>query len=426
MQSTRHVLSRRLRWWRAFPALRHRNFRLFLGGQFVSLCGTWMQSVAHGWLVLTLSNSPFLVGLVPALGGLPILLFTLYGGVLADRVDKHRFIIVLQAFMLCEAITLAVLTWRHWITVPWVIGIAIFFGFLTAFEVPARQAFVVEMVGKADLMNAIALNSTAFNVSRVIGPALAGILIAAAGIAACFAANALSYVGVIIGLLMMRWPKGEKPLPAAAGLRGPGFAEGFRFVAGEPWPRAIIILTAVFSIFGFSFIAMLPVYARDALGVGAGGYGLLVSSVGVGAAIGALTLAGLGGGTPQEQLALRTALAFGVVLVLAALMPHFWIAAALLMAAGCVMAVQGITANSYLQSSAPDHLRGRVMGFYSWVSLGLAPFGTLQAGWVAERWGVRASLVVGGGVCAACALVLRWVMGGRGDWRGRGGARLGV
>jgi MFS family permease len=410
---TRRLVRRRASWRRAFPSLRHRNFRLFLAGQFVSLCGTWMQTVAHGWLVLTLTNSPFLVGLVPAIGSLPILLFTLYGGVLADRVDKHRFILVLQSLMLTEAVTLAVLTWRHLISVPWVIAIAVFFGFLTAFEVPTRQAFVVEMVGKEDLMNAIALNSTAFNVSRVFGPALAGTLIAVAGIAACFAANALSYVAVLGGLLAMRWPAGRA---RGAGLiEQPGFGEGFRYVLGESWPRAIIVLTAVFSVFGFSFLTMLPVFARDALHVGAGGYGALLSAVGIGAAAGALALAGVGARAPQERLALSTGLAFGVLLIVAALAPQFWLAAAFLVLAGCTMAVQGITANTFLQRSAPDHLRGRVMGFYAWVALGLAPFGTLQAGWLAEHYGVRASLAFGGGVCAVCALLLRWMMGG-GRW----------
>ena len=189
-----------------FAALKHRNFRLFLTGQFISLCGTWMQTIAQGWLVLHLTNSAFAVGLVTALGSLPILLFTLYGGVIADRVNKRRFIMVLQSLMLLEALTLGVLTALDLITVEWVMGLAVFFGFLTAFEVPARQAFVAEIVDRDDLMNAIALGSSAFNLARVIGPALAGVLIATLGLPACFFANAVSYLAVIVSLTRMQVP----------------------------------------------------------------------------------------------------------------------------------------------------------------------------------------------------------------------------
>lgn len=400
----------RVRWRRAFPALRHRNFRLFLAGQFVSLCGTWMQTVAHGWLVLTLTDSPFLVGLVPAVGSLPILLFTLYGGVVADRVDKHRFIVVLQCLMLLEALTLATLTWLGIVTVPWVLALATFFGLLTAFEVPARQAFVSEMVGRGDLVNAIALNSTAYNLSRVFGPALAGALIAFAGLSAAFFANALSYVGVLVGLVLMRWPEGQRPQPRAGAAAS--FGEGFRHLAREPWPRALILLTAAFALFGFPFITMLSVFARDALGIGASGFGILVSAVGVGAAAGAIVLAAAGSRVSQAPLALRCALIFGVLLGVVALMPGWVPAALLLTGVGCAMAVQGISANAYLQRTAPDHLRGRVMGFYSFVALGMAPFGALLAGAVAERFGVRASLAMGGLACALTGIGLALAMRG--------------
>ncbi|MBA2628165.1 MAG: MFS transporter, partial [Gemmatimonadales bacterium] len=250
----------------ALASLRHRNFRLFLGGQFLSVCGTWMQSVAHGWLVLTLTNSALAVGLVTALGALPILLFTLYGGVLADRVNKHRLILILQSLMLCEALALGVLTAFHWVNVAWVIGLAVLFGLLTAFEVPTRQAFVADLVGKEDLMNAIALNSSSFNLSRVIGPAIAGTVIAGIGIAACFFANAVSYIAVIAGLLLMRLPPAA---PRTGSDRNEGLGEGFRYIVGSRWPRTLILLTATLSVFGYSFIAMLPVYARDVVKVGA-------------------------------------------------------------------------------------------------------------------------------------------------------------
>jgi MFS family permease len=368
-----------------------------------------MQSVAHGWLVLTLTDSPFWVGLVQSLGTLPILLFTIYGGVVADRVDKHRFIILLQGAMLLESLALAVLTWTGYVTVPWVIVLAVFFGLLAAFEVPARQSFVVEMVGRGDLTNAIALNSTAFNVSRMIGPALAGALIATAGVAACFLANSASFVAVIIGLLAMRWPGGR---PRVAGLgAGASLGEGARYLAGEPSSRALMLFVACLSIFGYPFIAMLPVFARDALGAGASGYGGLLSSVGVGAAVGAIGLAAIGRQGGQARAALASGALFGACLAGAAAVPSFPAAAAILVGAGSSMAIASINANSYLQRSAPDHLRGRVMGFYSFAALGLAPVGTLQAGWVAEHFGVRSSLAVGGLVCATASLVLGGIVG---------------
>src|SRR5215207_1313875 len=247
-----------------FAALKHRNFRLFLGGQFISLYGTWMQTIAQGWLVLHLTNSAFQVGLVTALGSLPILLLSLYGGVVADRVNKRRFLVVLQSLMLLEALTLGILTTLDLITVHWVMGLAVFFGFLTAFEVPTRQAFVAEIVERKDLMNAIALGSSAFNLARVIGPAVAGILIATLGLAACFFANAFSYLAVIASLVRMDAHSGRAPAAASVWT---AIGEGFAYVFGSRWPRALVIIVTTFSVFGFSFMPLMPVFARDALGL---------------------------------------------------------------------------------------------------------------------------------------------------------------
>src|SRR3990172_334413 len=270
-----------------FAALRHRNFRLFLIGQFVSLCGSWIQTVAQGWLVLQLTDSAFAVGLVTTLGSLPILLFTLYGGVIADRVNKHRLVLVLQALMLTEALVLGILTQLHLVTVHWVMGLAVFFGLLSAFEVPTRQALIAEIVEREDLMNAIALGSSAFNVARVVGPAIAGTLIATVGLAACFYANAASYLAVVASMLLMRLEPRAAPRaePALDAMR-----EGFRYIFGNRWPRAIVTIIATFAVFGFSFIPMMPVFARDVLHLGARGYGAMVSAIGVGAAAGPLFL----------------------------------------------------------------------------------------------------------------------------------------
>ncbi|MGH7702786.1 MAG: MFS transporter [Gemmatimonadales bacterium] len=379
---------------RAFPALRHRNFKLFITGQFLSLCGTWMQTIAQGWLVLQLTNSAFQVGLVSMLGSLPILTFTLYGGVLADRVNRRRAIFFLQGLMLLEALTLAVLTRTGVATVHWVMALALFLGTLTAFEVPIRQSFMIDMVGRADLMNAIALNSSAFNVSRIIGPAIAGALIAAVGIAACFFANAVSYLAVLASLFLMD-PSAIVAPNRRTGRRN-SFKEGVRYALGLPRPRALLLLTATFSVFGFSFLTMLPVLARHELGTGAAGYGGLMSAVGIGAGAGALGMAAFGKRLPRGRLIRWGGLLFGGSLLAIASVKVYWLAGLFLGAAGCAMILTNVMTNTLLQTEVPDHLRGRVMGFYSWTVLGMAPLGSFQAGWVSEHFGVRASLVVGG------------------------------
>jgi MFS family permease len=390
-----------------FAALRHRNFRLFFIGQFVSLCGTWIQTVAQGWLVLHLTDSPFAVGLVTTLGTLPILLFTLYGGVVADRVNKHRLVLILQAGMLVEALLLGILTALDLVTVHWVMGLAVFFGLLSAFEVPTRQALIAEIVEREDLMNAIALGSSAFNVARVVGPAIAGGLIATVGLAACFFANAASYLAVLASLLLMRpATRPQPPIEAAFD----AMREGFGYIFGNRWPRAIVGLIATFAVFGFSFMTMMPVFARDALGLDARGYGALISAIGVGATGSAFFMAALGGRMRRARLVLGSGVLFGLTLTAAALAPGFGTALLLFTLAGCLMALNGIAANTMLQLQAPDRLRGRVMGFYAFVVLGMAPFGSLQAGWLAEHFGVRAAVASGGLVCLAVAGAVAWAM----------------
>jgi MFS family permease len=310
--------------------------------------------------------------------------------------------------MMCEALALGTLTVTGHITVHWIIGLAIFFGLLTAFEVPTRQAFMAEMVGRGELMNAIALNSTGFNVARVVGPAIAGVILAAFGAAACFYANAASYVAVLVSLFRMRL--GEQARPAVPVDLVTSFREGFNYVMRERWPRALMILTITFSVFGYPFMTMLPVYARDVLHVGAGGYGATVASVGVGAAVGALFLAGFGRSRGQARVALGAAGLFGLVLIGSALAPHIASALALFTLCGLTMALHGIAANTLLQREAPDHLRGRVMGFYSFAVLGLAPLGAFQIGWISEHLSVRAAFAIGGGICGLVAGLVTWRM----------------
>jgi MFS family permease len=392
-----------------FAALRHRNFRFFITGQFVSLCGTWMQGVALGWLVLELTDSAFAVGLVSAMGALPVLLFTLHGGALADRWNRRRALILLQGGMLLEALVLAVVAFTGHATLAWIIPLALIHGTLSAYEIPVRQSFLMDLVGRENLMNAIAMNSLAFNLSRVFGPALAGVVVAAAGAPTAFFVNAASYLAVLWGLFQIRLD----PAFIVPRRTPPPLAEAFRYIFAPGWPRTLITMTATYTVFGLSFLAIMPAYARDVLGTGATGYGGLTSAFGIGAAIGGLVVAGFGSRFRRGEVALRGGLLIGISLLLAALFPIYGVAFVLLMAGGAAAAVAAIVTNTILQTEAPDHLRGRVIGFYAFIVVGLAPFGSLQAGWIGEHLGIRATAAVGGGVCSLVAISLMTRRAGR-------------
>jgi MFS family permease len=388
-------------------ALAHRNFRLFIAGQGISLIGTWMQSIALGWLVLELTNSPFAVGLNSALRSFGVLLLTLYAGIVADRVDKRRLIILTQTLQMVEALVLAVLVWAHVVAVWQVMVLAVFFGIVTAFDIPVRQAFVVELVGKDDLMNAIALNSLMFNAARVVGPAIAGLLIGIVGVGTCFFLNGVSYIAVIGGLLAMRLPP-SGPRPVAGSAWG-GFREVLQFLRSERRVSTLILLTSVLSIFGFPFLVMMPVFARDVLYVQAGGYGALTAAVGVGAMLGALAIAiNSRRLTSRGGLMVTGGTAFGVLIAMFALSRSFALSLVLLALAGCAMIVNNALTNTMIQTIVPDHLRGRIMGFYSFVFVGLSPLGAFQAGAFAERFGAPWAVGVGGLVCAAVVAIAAW------------------
>ena len=375
-----------------FRAVRHPDFRRFLTGQGISLVGTWMQSIAQGWLVLELTRSAFAVGLTSTLATLPILFFTLYGGVVADRVDKRRFIMALQAVMLVEAAVLAALTLTNQVTVEWIWALAVLFGLATAFEVPARQAFLVELVPAEDLVSAAAVNSTTYNLARVIGPAIAGIVVAIAGPGAAFALNALSYVAVLVGLSRIRAPHIPKP-PSAR----PSVFTGVRFIRSRPVLAALSWQMVLLTVLSGSFIPILAVYAREVLHVGARGYGALTAAVGVGAVAGAVLIGGVGTRLPRPRAAVIGAATLSVSVVLLAFSREAFLSLVLLALAGAAMATQGIATATSLQLAAPNELRGRVMAVYSFVVLGLAPLGAFQAGWVAEHLGAAWSIGLSGG-----------------------------
>jgi MFS family permease len=389
-----------------FGALRHRNFRLFFVGQAVSLTGTWMQTVAQGWLVLLLTNSPFYVGLVSALGSLGVLLFALYAGIVADRTDKRRALQITQTLQMVQAFALAGLVWTGTIATGHVMALAAFLGVVSAFDIPIRQSFVVDMVGKDDLLNAIALNSSVFNATRVLGPAVAGLMIGRVGIAWCFLLNGLSYLAVIRNLAVMDLPSRQAiagPPSAWAGLR-----EVVAYVRRDARVAALILLTALLSIYGFPFLVMMPVFARDVLRVGAEGYGVLMASVGVGAMVGALSIAAFSRRLPRGRLQLLGGAAFGLLVTLFAASRSFVSSVLLLGLGGCAMIVNNALTNTMLQTLVPDHLRGRVMGFYSLVFVGMGPLGSFQIGAAAERFGAPVAVGIGGVICACAVAFASW------------------
>jgi MFS family permease len=392
-----------------FGALAHRNFRLFFTGQGISLVGTWMQNVGEGWLILTLTNSPFYVGLTAALSSVGVLLFSLYAGVIADRVDKRRFIILMQLAFMIEAFTVSILIWTNAIAVWQVLVLATTLGLASAFDIPMRQAFVVEMVGKDDLMNAIALNSSLFNAARVIGPAIAGLLIGTVGIAWCYFLNGLSYIAVIAGLLMMRLPYDPRPPKTTSAWTG--FREVLAYLRDDRRLRVLMILTAILSVFGFPYIAMMPVFARDVLNRGATGYGALTSSIGIGAVIGALGIALASARIrARGRLMLIGGAAFGILLILFSASRVLALSMGLLGLAGCAMIVNNSITNTLIQTTAPDHLRGRVMGFYSFVFVGMAPFGAFLFGVVAEHVAVPTTIAMGGTIVVLAVTIAAWAV----------------
>jgi len=389
-------------------ALAHRNFRLFFIGQGISLVGTWMQNVGEGWLILQLTNSPFYVGLTAALSSIGVLLFSLYAGVIADRVDKRRVIIFMQIAFMLEAFTVAILVWTSVVAVWQVLLLATLLGIASAFDIPMRQSFIVEMVGKDDLMNAIALNSSLFNAARVVGPAIAGILIGTKGIAFCYFLNGLSYIAVIAGLLMMRLPPYARPAKPSSSWSG--FREVLDYLKNDRKMRTLMLLTAIFSVFGFPYIAMMPVFARDVLHRGAAGYGALTSSIGIGAVIGALGVALASGRIRRRgRLMLSGGTVFGLLLMAFAASRSLPLSMGLLALTGCAMIVNNSLGNTLLQTSAPDHLRGRIMGFYSFVFVGMAPFGAFLFGVVAEHVGVPTTIAVGGAIVALAVSIAGWL-----------------
>ena len=389
----------------AFRALRHRNFRLFFVGQLISLIGTWMQMVAQSWLVLKLSNSPLMLGIVSFAGFMPIVLVALFAGVVVDHVDRRRLIIGAQTLLMISAFVLGILTWAGVVKVEYVIVLAALNGFVSSFDMPGRQAFVVEMVGREDLPNAIAMNSMIFNGARMVGPAIAGLSIAVIGVTGCFMLNGVSYLAVLWSLFQMELPRRERREFGATMMRQVRL--GLAYVWQHRPTLWLLVLVAINMGIGMQYSVLIPVFARDLLHVGAHGYGFLMAAQGLGAVISAIVM----NSRSTAPKALRQNLVFGIFLMAFAtagfgLSTWMWLSLLTQLLIGVGLMNHMVTTNTLLQLFVSDELRGRVMSIYTLSFIGTAPIGSLTVGYIGEHFSPRTAVMV----CAAFSLMCGFLL----------------
>jgi len=386
-------------------ALRHRDFRVFFAGQAVALVGSWMQQVAQAWLVLSLTNSPLRLGLVGSLNFLPVLLFAIVGGAVADRLPKRRLLVITQSLLGCQTLTLALLIVTGRVRYWHVCALAVVWGIANTVDLPVRQAFVVELAGRADVTSAVALNSAAFNVARIMGPAAAGLLIARAGVAPAYFINAGAFVVVIVTLLLVR-TRGA-PLPRLGTTIGAEIREGVLYALRTPRIVVLLAVLLVISFTVFNFSIYVPLFARQVLGRGPEGFGLLMASVGVGAVGGALTLGALQ--APSLALLFATGFLSCAGLVVMSTVHGFGVASVALFALGWISVMVVAGCQAALQLAAPDRLRGRIMSLHTFIYGGVFPFGAFTVGSISEHWGVSWAFRVAGLVgLATLSVVLAW------------------
>ena len=381
---------------RVFRSFRHRDFAVFWSGNFLSNIGTWMQTVALGWLVLEITDSAWMVGVNGFVSAAPTLLFTLIGGAIADRVDRRRLMLVMQFGMLALALLLGTLTLLEKIDLRSILVIAFLSGLAMAINYPAYQALYPELVKEEDLLNAVALNSAQFNIARAVGPTVAGLALGAVGVAACFYLNAVSFLGLIVALLLIRPPQF---IPHKGSSVWQAMREGFGFVGERRLILLLLSVSGFLSLFGLPFVILMPVFARDLLGVGASGLGYLMGGAGLGASLCAIVLAYIGEPRNKSQTITSSAMTFSLALVGFSMSGSFWLSFGLLAVLGAAMVGTLAVTNTSIQRLTPPRMRGRVMSMYNLSLLGLAPLGSLQAGAVAEVLGARVALGYGGVLC---------------------------
>jgi MFS family permease len=381
-----------------FRALNHRNYRLFFGGQGISLIGTWMQQVAMSWLVYRLTNSAFLLGVTGFLGLIPTFLLAPFSGLLSDRLNRHRILIITQTLAMMQAFVLAILDLTALISVRYLILLILFLGFVNAFDAPARQAFVVDMVEKReDLPNAIALNSFLFNGARLVGPSIGGILISILGEGMCFLLNGFSFLAVIVALLAMKIK--SKKTEAQRTQVWHSLKEGFTYAFGFTPIRSILFLLGLISLMGMPYTVLMPIFARDILHGGPHTFGFLMAASGVGAVAGAIYLASRRSVLGLGRIIVIASTIFGIGLITFSLSHIIWLSLLLLVLTGFGMMVQMASSNTILQTIVDDDKRGRVMSFYTMAFMGMAPFGSLLAGSLASQIGAPNTLFIGGASC---------------------------
>ncbi|MBL9098699.1 MAG: MFS transporter [Alphaproteobacteria bacterium] len=379
---------------------RHRAYRLFFTGQLISLLGFWIQAIAQAWLVYRLSDSPLLLGLVGFANQVPVLLLSPFAGVVADRLERRRVLFVTQGVMMTSAFVLAALTLSHTVEVWHIVALAFVSGTANAFDVPTRQSFTIEMVGRQDLPLAIAANSIMFNAARLVGPAIAGVLVAAVGEGWCMALNGVSYLAVLTSLALLRVER-QPPRPPSHPLAD--LREGFIYVSTHRETRTLLLLLAGSSLFGTAYLTLMPVFARDVLHGGSDALGFLMASVGAGALLGAIGISRVPAKL-MPAMPFVSAVGFGLALVAFSQSTNFLLSMALLVPAGLGMMGQGVSTNTLLQSSTTDALRGRVMAYYVMAFIGMVPISSLVSGWASHYVGAPLTLAIGGTVVAALAV----------------------
>jgi MFS family permease len=410
----------------ALRALRYRNYRLFFSGQLVSLIGTWMQIVAQSWLVYRLTGQAAMLGLVAFAGQIPVFLLATMGGMASDHMRAHTLIVITQSASLVLTLILALLTLSGHVHIWQVVATSLLLGVVNAFDIPARQVFVAQTVDRPDLMNAIALNSSMFNGARIIGPAVAGILVASVGEGWCFLINSLSYVAVIAGLLAMRLDAAHTRRPPS-GKRS--VLEGFRFVLGAHAVRDLLLLLGLLSLMGMPYTVLMPIFADRILHGGARALGILMGISGVGALTGALSLALRQSPKGLGPWIAACAMGFGAALIAFSLSRSFPLSVLIMLPLGFSFMVQMAASNTLIQMMIPDALRGRVMSVYSMMFMGMAPIGALLGGTLAHQLGAPLTVALGGGGCLAGGLVFalrlpQWRQSAKTLYRSEEAARL--
>lgn len=390
-------------WPEALRAMRHRNFRLYFFGQLVSLIGSWMQTTAQQWLVYRLTGSQLSLGLVTFAGFIPVLLLSLFMGVVVDRVSRRRLLLLTQSWFLLLALALAALTFLGIVQYRHIIVLALLFGIGNALDMPARQAFNLDMVEHDDLFNAIALNSSVFNGARIIGPAIGGLVIASWGEGTAFGLNAVSFLAVIAGLLMMSLPPFQRPAQRDTGLGD--LKRGLAYLVGDRQVLGLVTMVAAFSLIGFPYAVLLPVFAQDVLRIGVKGYGILLGAQGVGALAAALSLAILGDRRPKGRLLWLSRWMLVAAVALLGFSRTTALSMLALALAGFALISQLAVTNTLIQLAVPDDLRGRVLSAYTWALGGFWPLGALLIGALGSWLGAGNAVLVSAGGCLVLTVV---------------------